>query len=584
MLKSTKYDKFPAIRVSEDPGDCSVGWAEIGKRLRGSVRGGRFILCAEFYPGVSEEQTQRELVQALGPALVIRAADCYLPATAILDLCKRDLGEDPVFGFMNNYAVAEFMDAEKMRAARHEIATAQGLVLVLGTGATVIAGQWDLLVYCDLARWEIQKRQRAGEIANLGLDNFGDRPSLKYKRAFFVDWRTADRLKKELLAGIDFLLDTNQRDMPKMISRESFHKALRLAASQPFRVVPFFDPGPWGGQWMKEVCDLAKDVPNFAWCFDCVPEENSLLLGFGGVRVEIPSLDLVFRHPRELLGEAVHARFGAEFPIRFDFLDTMEGGNLSFQVHPLTEYIQERFGMHYTQDESYYLLDVADGGCVYLGLKESINREAMIRELRDAQQGGPHFDPETYVNCWPARKHDHFLIPAGTPHCSGKNSMVLEISATPFIFTFKMWDWGRVGLDGRPRPIHLDHGLNNIQWERTTGWVRRNLVNVVRKVAEGDGWIEEQTGLHEREFIETRRHWFHKAVPHCTGGGVQVFNLCEGEEAIVESVDGEFAPLVVHYAETFIVPAAVGRFTIRPCGSSEGKRCGTIKAFVRTRP
>jgi hypothetical protein len=59
-------------------------------------------------------------------------------------------------------------------------------------------------------------------------------------------------------------------------------------------------------------------------------------------------------------------------------------------------------------------------------------------------------------------------------------------------------------------------------------------------------------------------------------------NLCEGEEAIVESPGKHFSPFVVHYAETFIVPAAVGEYTIRPHGPSEGKRCGTIKAFVRT--
>ena len=108
---------------------------------------------------------------------------------------------------------------------------------------------------------------------------------------------------------------------------------------------------------MKEVCDLDRSTRNYGWCFDCVPEENSLLLGFGEVCFEIPSLNLVFDQPRALLGEEVHARFGDEFPIRFDFLDTMGGGNLSFQVHPLTEYIQQHFGMHYTQDESYYLLD-----------------------------------------------------------------------------------------------------------------------------------------------------------------------------------------------------------------------------------
>ena len=134
-----------------------------------------------------------------------------------------------------------------------------------------------------------------------------------------------------------------------------------------------------------------------------------------------------------------------------------------------------------------------------------------------------------------------------------------------------------------PRPIHLEHGFQNIQWYRTTEWVKQNLVSAVRPVQEGDGWCEEHTGLHEREFIETRRHWFTKQVSHATGGGVNVLNLCEGEEAVVESPEGRFEPFVVHYAETFIIPAAVGRYTIRPHGPSAGKRCATIKAFVRTR-
>jgi mannose-6-phosphate isomerase class I len=292
-------------------------------------------------------------------------------------------------------------------------------------------------------------------------------------------------------------------------------------------------------------------------------------------------MNIVLAHPEELLGKGVVSRFGAEFPIRFDFLDTVGGGNLSLQVHPLTAYIREHFGMDYTQDESYYMLDAEDDAVVYLGLKEGIDRDAMIRDLERAQEADFDFPAEKYVNRFPARKHDHFPIPAGTIHCSGRNSMVLEISATPYIFTFKLWDWGRLGLDGRPRPIHLNHGVANIQWDRTTEWVRRSLIDQVKPVASGDGWREERTGLHELEFIETRRHWFTKAVPHDTRGTVHVLNLVEGEQAVVESPEGAFDPFHVNYAETFIVPAAVGPYTVRPCGAAMGRECATIQANVR---
>ena len=204
-------------------------------------------------------------------------------------------------------------------------------------------------------------------------------------------------------------------------------------------------------------------------------------------------------------------------------------------------------------------------------------------DLFRAQEDGGSFPAEKYVNRWPARKHDHFLIPAGTVHCSGAESMVLEISATPYIFTFKLWDWGRAGdLDGRPRPIHLEHGAANIQWDRTTIGCSGNLINRCETLARGKGWREERTGLHEWEFIETRRHWFTGTVPHDTCGGVNVLNLVKGEEAIVESPTGAFEPFVVHYVETFIVPAAVGAYTIRPQGKSVGQECATIKAYVRT--
>ena len=284
------------------------------------------------------------------------------------------------------------------------------------------------------------------------------------------------------------------------------------------------------------------------------------------------------------MGSAVQARFGDEFPIRFDFLDTMGGGNLSLQVHPTTEYIQEKFGMHYTQDESYYLLDAGDDACVYLGFKHNISSKEMIRNLNKAQQDGIFFDAEKYVEKWPAKKHDHVLIPAGTIHCSGANSMVLEISATPYIFTFKLWDWGRMGLDGKPRPINIEHGQAVMNWNLTKDWVKNELINAVQKIDEGEGWIEERTGLHEREFIETRRHWFTQKVNHHTNGSVNVLNLVEGKEALVESPANAFEPFIVHYAETFIIPEAVKEYTIRPHGASEEKQCATIKAFVRTKP
>ena len=575
-MRKSNYNKFPATTVN---GSITIGWENICRNLSEAASDSK-IIALDLYTGTYEN----EITEAFGKFTdreIICTRDIMKPEEEIIRMTAGLMTDDQLFGHVTYLDMNDWFEAEKIAQTREMIAASDKDFIIIGSGAYLLADEDSLLVYADMARWEIQQRFRRHEVKALGTDNSSEAPSLQYKRGYFNDWRVCDAHKDRIMDKVDYWLDTHIAGTPKMIDRETFLNGLEKTAANPFRVVPFFDPAPWGGQWMKEVCDLDRDRQNFGWCFDCVPEENSLLLEVEGTLFEIPSVDLVLRKSTQLLGEAVEARFGKDFPIRFDFLDTMGGGNLSLQVHPTTQFIRENFGMAYTQDESYYLLDAGEGAHVYIGLKTGIDKDEMIEDLRKAQRGEIVFDADKYANKIPAKKHDHFLIPGGTVHCSGAESMVLEISSTPNLFTFKLWDWQRLGLDGKPRPINVERGSKVINWGRDTEYVHEHLYNHVRQVAEGDGWREESTGLHPNEFIETRRHWFTAPVEHDTDGSVNVFNLIEGEEAIIESPDNAFEPFVVHYAETFIIPACIGRYTIRPYGASEGKECATIKAYVR---
>ncbi|MCI8361338.1 MAG: mannose-6-phosphate isomerase, partial [Clostridiales bacterium] len=427
------YDKEPEKKISCPKGSSCEGYETICHYIREKRSGGgRFVVVVDCYPGVDMVELAQGLA-GLGADEVIYSDDCFLEPEAFTARIRDNLTDDRVFGRMTCRRLEDFLEPLTVTAVRERIRAAGGLVLVMGVGASLL---WepDLLVYADLARWEIQTRYKAGA-PNWRSDNPDDPFLAKYKRGFFVIWRLADRHKRDLFDKIDFLLDTNRKGEPKMATGAAFRQALETFASQPFRLVPYFDPGVWGGQWMKGMLNLPDGPDNYAWSFDGVPEENSLYARIDGVRLEFPAMDLVLYRPARLLGERVYGRFGAEFPIRFDFLDTMGGGNLSLQVHPLTSYIQETFGMHYTQDESYYILAAEEDACVYLGLREGIDPAAMAADLRRAQAGEIAFPAEKYVNKFPAKTHDHFLIPAGTVHCSGRNAMVLEISATPYIFT-----------------------------------------------------------------------------------------------------------------------------------------------------
>lgn len=581
----TNFNRFPSVDLPDNSA-IFEGWNSICEKITSDIlvsNAPKTVVAIEFYQGVLVENVIENLLSRIENVLYINTFNLMWPTEKIEAIVFPDVTNDRIFGYLTRLNLENYFDPQKVAHAQKKIdEVINGTVLILGPGATFVYKKPQILIYADMARWEIQLRMRTHEVDNLGLQNRNTEDwMLLYKQGYFVDWRVLDRWKKRTMPQWDFVLDTNDRNTPKLIAAQAVRETLKMAISRPFSVVPFFDPGPWGGQWMKNNCNLDQTPDNYAWCFNCVPEENSLLLKSGEHTIEIPSINLVFAHPKELLGEPVHARFGDEFPIRYDFLDTIDGGNLSLQVHPLTEYIQEKFGMHYTQDESYYLFMTKPGAQVYLGLKKGVNPTEMIQDLGKAQLGEIAFPAEKHVGIWPVKTHDHLLIPAGTVHCSGKDCMVLEISATPYIFTFKMWDWSRLGLDGRPRPINIEHAKNVIQWDRTENWVKENLVNRIELIEEGEGWREEKTGLHEREFIETRRHWFSQEVNISMQHSVYVVCVVEGEEITIESPTHSFEPFVVHYAETFIVPAAVGAYKMKPTGKSVGQTCATITSFVR---
>lgn len=569
------YKKKPAIGLN---GFAIEGWNAIISLL-GKRSIGRCVMAIDCYTGIDHEELQNQFLK-LESDLFIHTKDLFISESEVEVLTARFMTDDVLFGYNSNISLSEYFDLDKLKAAQKSVGEASGSVIIFGHGAQLVAVA-DTLIYADMPRWEIQQRMRRQEATALGIDNSKEPFSFQYKRGLFNDWRVLDKHKRAIYHNVDYWLDTVAHDSPKLIDRQTFYAGMDKAAASPFRVVPFFDPAPWGGQWMKDEFALDASKVNYGWGFDCVPEENSLLLDVNNIVFEMPSVNLVYTKSSELLGKPVEARFGMDFPIRFDFLDTVNGGNLSLQVHPTTQYARDNFGLHYTQDESYYIMEAKENAHVYIGLKTGVDRHVMMDELDKAEQGDLVFDADKYVNKIPTKKHDHFLIPAGTIHCSGMNAVVLEISSTPNLFTFKLWDWQRLGLDGKPRPINVQRGKQVLNWDCDTTYTNAQLVNNVEVVAQGHGWVEEKTGLHNSEFIETRRHTFSSPVIHYTQESVNVLNLVDGEEIIVESPTDAFEPMIIHYAETFIIPAAVEAYCIRPHGLSEGKECITIKASVR---
>ncbi len=552
----SNYDKFPKINLKSD-----VNIWETKEEVAQVISSfDNLNLVIETYPGVDQNEVIELFCQHYKPENIVRSEDFAVSLEEFEKGIKSDLTDDRIFGRITEQNYSDYFDIESIYEKVEEINNSDDRYLIVGIGAYLFNIDKSKKIYCDLERWEAQLRYRRGK--EIFFKNGKAEDKLRaFKRGYFVEWRMADRIKFDNLQSFDYYLDTNYEEW-SMITIEDLNKSLLEVSRRPFRMVPYFDLGVWGGDWMKEVCDLdVKDVP-MAWCFDGVPEENSLILSKDDKLIHLPALNLVKMQSENLLGERVIKKFGKEFPIRFDFLDTMGGQNLSLQVHPDDEYAKEKFNIDYSQNESYYYLDALDDAIVYLGLNDETNVESFITDLEESRITG-NFDDSKHINKYNVKKHDHVIHPSGVIHSSGSGGMVLEISSTPYIFTFKLWDWDRVDLDGKPREINIDHAKNVFLNEKGREYNESKYINQFEVIHDDGNLKIEKTGLHESQFIQTERVTINSEGIIDNNGSVNMLNLVEGRECIIESINNEFEPYTVHYAETFIIPDSIKKYKIK---------------------
>ncbi|MFF5304315.1 class I mannose-6-phosphate isomerase [Streptomyces sp. NPDC013161] len=547
-----------------------TGWQAVAAQLPD----GPAVLAVDGPPSVDWSHLADRLAHELNArGIAVTLLDIrnhYAPPALIRSRTERAAdADDPYFRKLADNSLDDLFETLPVTAPPQS-----GLLLVHGPGAALV--DHDLLWYADVPKRYAEAAVGAGEVgADLGLPD--EKPD--FRRLFYIDWPMLDRHRDALAHRLDAWLDLQHPEHPAWIDGAGLRATYTALSHKPVRTRPYFNSTPWGGHWAQRELGFNANSLNTALGYELIAPEAGILIGTGPeAQAEVPFQLLCVLEPLSVLGAEAHARFGTSFPIRFDYLDTVGGGSLSVHCHPKEPYMRERFGWDYTQHETYYLTLGGTGTRVFLGLREDADADVFRKEVERAITDGVPMDPEDHVLSFPAEQGQLFMIPAGTPHASGAGNLVLEISATPYLYSLRFYDWLRPGADGNPRPLPYEHGFANLETGRRGEAVARDLVQEPRTLREGTGWREEVIGALPEMFYEVRRFVLDAGAEAAddTQGRFHILNVVEGEGVTVHTAAGDRHELA--YAETLTVPAAVGRYTLR---AAAGGPVRVVKALVR---
>ncbi len=548
---------------------------------------GHVVLALDGYTSAQFEQ----FVNLVSQNLKVKSIDItsfnfkniLKPASLIDQLLsenlKEDMEKDPVllFGkvFKGNYE--DFFDDEKTALFKESISkfrksNGKGVYIVYGLGCTCrsLRSLYDMTCYFDVIPREVMLRARKGCFANYG-DDIAKPIKALLRRCYYVDFELAIHLRKDLLLNdlIDFYIASTDPDNLKLVPRQSLGNIMSALVKYPMRCKPVYLEGVWGGYYIKKLRNLPDTMRNAAWVFDLIPLEVSIVVEAGKELLEFPFFTFVQKEGKELMGEDCVKKFKGYFPIRFNYDDSYHSsGNMSVQVHSGHDYNIENYGEFGRQDESYYVVTTGHDAKTYIGFNEDADPDEFIREAKKSEKEFTPIDYQKYVNHVQSRPGVQVMIPAGTIHSSGRNQVVLEIgSLTIGSYTYKMYDYLRADLDGKPRPIHTYHGERVLQKERKTSWVKENLVQDPQLVRSGEGWAEYIIGEHDLLYFSLRRFEFEKEIEDNTNGKFHVLNLVDGEKVVIQSLDNPELSYTQNYLDMVIVPANMGRYVVKNQGN-----------------
>jgi mannose-6-phosphate isomerase class I len=321
-------------------------------------------------------------------------------------------------------------------------------------------------------------------------------------------------------------------------------------------------------------------VDKVAWSFELIHTEASLLVESDGHLIDIPFLTVMDGIAESVVGKRLFKQFGGYLPIRFNYDDTWHSnGNMSIQCHPNDEMAQNLYGDIAAQNEAYYVVQTGHGARTYCGFKG--DPQQFLERCRQSERDGSLVAYQDYIHAIPSEVGRQIFLPAGTVHGSGRNQVVLELGTlTLSAYTYKIYDYTRMDITGKPRPLHTKLAEQALRFERDADWVMKNIAFPPKWLEAGKGWQEFVVGQYDSMYLETHRIEMETGSRYAgdNGEGFCVLTIVDGEAARIQSLDDPDSYYDAKYLDVILVPASMPRYEV----IAQGKQPVVLhKAFVR---
>lgn len=310
----------------------------------------------------------------------------------------------------------------------------------------------------------------------------------------------------------------------------------------PLKFIPVYKEKVWGGKNLSG--SLNKKIPEDTLIGEswelCLHRQGTSIIANGalaGKSIE----EVLNKYGAEILGEN-HSESSGKFPLLIKYIDAND--KLSVQVHPEDEYAMANEGEQ-GKTEMWYIVHAKPGAKLVYGLKEGISKECFKKAIEKDQI-------EETLNEIEVRKGDVFFIPAGTIHAIGEGIIIAEIQQNSDT-TYRVYDWGRVGLDGKPRELHIKKALDAISFSNV-----KSKLTVEGLVMDRHGYISTYfvcCPYFTMELLEIES----KYADYLDGKGFQILMAIEGELQII--YNGEKRENLT-IGETILLPASLGVYKI----------------------